>query len=554
MTKQAQQHIRSRWPLSLLIAWVCIVLIAMTLVAAFTLFNQQLVTSLEQAQSRRVENLALSVAQRPDVVQALNHQPSGSVRSDPALQAAIEALRQQAGMDFIVLMTPASQRLTHPDPDKIGHHFQGDDEAAALAGSVYTSRAAGTLGVSLRGFAPVKDQAQNIIGAVSVGVTMNRLTPLWDRHRTQLVLTLMLIGVVGAIVAMWFARTVKRQLLNMEPQDIAYLVQQRQAMLDAIQEGVLAVDAEGRLTMLNPAGRQLLSRLSRPLPEPGEWLFQRFPEFKRPRLQSEAGAQARDDGAFAYQTVTLDGVTLLVSYQSVLWHDETLGALFTFRDKDAVHLLAEELTGVHRYAEALRASTHEFKNKLHVIQGLLHLQDYATLNDYLQSVQDARLAPSEMLATQLHEPVLIGFLLGKQSEARERGVQFDLQVESQIPASSSPRAVHDLVTVVGNIIENAFEALLDQPSPHLVMTLAREDDALWLQCQDNGPGIDPDLLPHVLAKGVSAKGEGRGLGLSMVKARLDDVGGDISVYSTPGQGTLIEIMYPYWSEYDANEH
>lgn len=537
----------------------------MTLLAAFTLFNQQLMTSLEQAQSRRVENLALSVAQRSDVVQALTLMSStvaasdapassATVKADSALQATIDGLRQQTGVDFIVVMTPESQRLTHPDPSKIGHHFRGDDEGDALAGAVYTSRAAGTLGVSLRGFAPVRNQAHAVIGAVSVGVTMNRLTPLFDRHRTQLVLTLVLIGVAGAIVAMWFARTVKRQLLNMEPQDIAHLVQQRQAMLDAIQEGVLAVDAEGCLTLLNPAGRQLLSRLTRPLPEPGEWLFQRFPEFKGLHLKSTTESQADAVAPLSYQTVTLDGVTLLVSEQSIVWQGEALGALLTFRDKDAVHVLAEELTGVHRYAEALRASTHEFKNKLHVIQGLLHLRDYATLNDYLQSVQDARLAPSEALATQLHEPILTGFLLGKQSEARERGVQFDIQIETQIPASSSPRAVHDLVTVMGNMIENAFEALLDQPSPHLVMTLAREADALWLQCQDNGPGIEPDLLPHVLEKGVSAKGEDRGLGLSMVKARLDDVDGDISVYSTPGQGTLIEIMYPYWSESDGNEH
>lgn len=526
----------------------------MTLVAAFTLFNQQLVTSLEQAQSRRVENLALSVAQRPDVVQALAQQPSASVRPDPTLQVHIAELRRQTGVDFIVVMTPASLRLTHPDASEVGHHFRGGDEEAALAGDVYTSRAAGTLGVSLRGFAPVKNQAQKVIGAVSVGVTMNRLTPLLDRHRTQLVLTLILIGVAGAMVAMWFSRKVKRQLLNMEPQDIAHLVQQRQAMLEAIQEGVLAVDAENRLTLLNPSGRQLLSRLARPLPEPGERLFQRFPEFKRLRLRSEPVVQTPAGEPLSYQTVTLEDVTLLVSYQAVLWQGETLGALLTFRDKDAVHVMAEELTGVHRYAEALRASTHEFKNKLHVIQGLLHLQDYAALNDYLQGLQDTRLAPSEMLTTQLHEPVLAGFLLGKQSEARERDVQFDIQIENPIPAASSPRTVHDLVTVMGNVIENAFEALLDQPTPHLVITLAREGDALWVQCQDNGPGIAPDLLPHVLAKGVSAKGEDRGLGLSMVKARLDDVGGDISVYSTPGQGTLIEMMYPYWSEHDANEH
>ncbi|MCX2522712.1 ATP-binding protein [Larsenimonas rhizosphaerae] len=544
---------RRRWRLSGLIALVSIVLIGVTLAGAFWLFNGQLVESLEQAQGDRVGNLALTIAERPDVISALSDgEPQPLARDTPLspFQQRITTLRQALGVDFIVVMSQQAMRLTHPRRERIGHHFIGGDEVRALSlGEHYVSRAEGSLGISLRGFAPVIGPDGRQLGAVSVGVTMSRLTPLLDRNRWRLGFTLALIGAVGAYGALWLARTVKRRLLDMEPDDIAHVVQQRQAMLDAMQDGVLAVDAEGRVTLLNPAGRRLLSRLSRPLPSEGVLLDTHWPEL------ACSGGMTTDQGR-EHQTLQLDAMTLLISYRPILWRGHQEGALMTFRDKNDVHVLAEELTGVRRYAEALRASTHEFKNKIHVIHGLAHLGDLPALREYLKALADHRISQSSQLTGDVQEPALAGFLLGKQSEARERGVQFDIRIEQPIDIQRSPRVIHDLVTILGNIIDNAFEALdtVTDRSPMMVLTMDREGDSLSAHLQDNGPGIAPSMQSNIFARGVSTRGANRGLGLSLVQERLETAGGDLALYSTPGEGTLIEITYPYWSDDDAEKH
>ncbi|MCM2971970.1 ATP-binding protein [Larsenimonas suaedae] len=537
-----------RWRLSALIALVTTALIVTTLALAFWVFNTQLMASLERANGARVVNLAQAVALRKDVGLALKGPapvPVATGRPPSELQRTIDRLRATLDVDFIVVMTPASLRLTHPNRARIGHHFIGGDEVRALTrGESYVSYAKGTLGISLRGFSPVMDAQGNVIGAVSVGVTMSKLSPLLDRNRWELLATLGAIGALGVVIAVWFSRTVKRQLLNMEPRDIAHLVQEREAMLDAMQDGVLAMDSTGRVRRINPAGRRLLERLERAPLAAGDLLASRFPELSMLADNHLEGA---------HQTVQLDDMTLLATFSPILWKQERQGGLITFRDKNDVHVLAEELTGVRRYAEALRASTHEFKNKIHVIQGLVHLKDLPALERYVKEIMEHRVTPSNALGGQVQEPALAGFLLGKQSEARERAITLDLQVSARIDAQSHSRTVHDLVSILGNVLDNAFEALAETEAPQVCLLMDREGESLSIQVQDNGPGIDPAIADRLFERGVSGKGAHRGLGLSLVKERLDTAGGDIAVYSTPGEGTLIEMMYPYWSDDDVDE-
>ncbi len=243
-----------RLRLNTLISLLVAVMVVLALALALWLFNVQLQDTLEEGQASRVTNLAQSVAARTDVQRALAN-PDAEFSPDNPLQRDIDGLRQRLGVDFIVVMNPRALRLTHPEPARIGQAFRGDDEGPALAGETYASRADGSLGRSIRGFAPVLNDEGAVLGAVSVGVTLASLGELLKEHQRGVVLGVLALMLVTALGAHLLARYIKRVLLGLEPYEITWLVEERQAMLASVREGVLAVDDQARITLVNPRRR-----------------------------------------------------------------------------------------------------------------------------------------------------------------------------------------------------------------------------------------------------------------------------------------------------------
>ncbi|MCE3026740.1 ATP-binding protein [Salinicola sp. DM10] len=530
-------------------------MIVLTLGVAFLLFDYQLKENLERAQGERVMGLAAVLADRSDIRRALEATPivhdAGS-----ALRRHIEVLRERLGVDFITVMDRDHLRLTHPDPNEVGRHFRGGDEGPALAGESYVSRSEGTLGVSIRGFAPVRAADGQVIGAVATGVTLSRVGLLLAEKRQVVLLGTLLLMLVGGLGAWWLARYIKRILLGFEPHQISQWVQERQALLASLHEGVLAIDAGGELSLINPAARELLAPVGA-APATG--------------VPAATLAQLFGDGTPALnQRLTLNGRALIVNRVQIRAParprrrgrvvaaesgaesgakrvDETRsgGSVVTLRDRSEVNRLAEELTGVSRYAQALRASTHEFKNRLHVILGLVQLRDLGRLERYLHELDDTLIAPAAARVSGVKDPVLAGFLLAKGSEARERRIELEVELESDIPAAAEEEVCHLLVTIIGNLLENAFEAVAGRDERQVTLTLGLDAGALSLHVADSGCGMDAAQRGAVLEQGVSTKGEGRGYGLAMVRAHIDSRGGHLAIYSTPGRGTLVEVTLPY---------
>lgn len=525
--------------LNALISLLVAVMVVLSLGLALWLFNVQLRDTLEQAQASRVTNLAQLLADRPHVREALRaDRQAPPPTPDSALQAEIDTLRQRLGVDFIVIMNAQAVRLTHPDPARIGRRFRGDDEGAALAGASYASRSVGTLGTSIRGFAPVSNNSGQVIGAVAVGVTLDSLGMLLAENRQGVIVGVVLLMVVGALAARWLAHYIKRVLLGLEPYQITRLVEERQAMLASVHEGILAVDHEARITLANPAAHALLAQAGLGPPPLGCDVSAYLPQSGLPHVLA-SGHETLD------QELQINGQAWLVNHVPIRHQGVVIGAIATLRDKDEVSVLAEQLTGVRRYAEALRASTHEFKNKLHVLLGLAQMGDLTALRSYLGELAEHHVAPTTALVAGIGEPVLAGFLLGKQSEARERDITLDIDAESVIPAPRDPALVHVLVTVLGNLLENAFEAVAECATRRVMLTLSLDEALLCLHVQDTGVGIPDGLRSRIFEPGVSSKGERRGLGLAMIRAQLDARGGALSLYSEPGRGTLVEATLPY---------
>lgn len=537
----ARERVRIR--LGSLTAILAFAMIAASLGLAWWLFSSQLWATVQRTQAQRVENIARVLATTTEVRAALAADPI-VYSPDSALQRHIDALRAELGLDFIVVIDPRSIRLTHTDTARIGHHFRGDDEHRALAGVHYASVAEGTLGVSVRGFAPVTDTRGDVLGAVAVGVTQSRLMPLRAESRKELLLWLAAVLLLGGGGSAWLAARIKRRLMGMEPDDIARLVAERRAMLDAMHEGVIAVDEAQRVTLINPAAQALLAHAAAAPVSLGDRLTDVAGGLRAdPSNRSCSAGQATDI------VLTLGGRPFLGSYRPMANTHAKPGdassAVITFRDTRAVQALAEELTGVRRYAQALRATTHEFKNKLHVMLGLTQIGETDALEAYLRDLVDHRDAVSASIVEQLREPVLAGFLLAKQSEAREQGITLVLGADTIVPSAEHGADVHALVSIIGNLLENAFEAVAGRDAPTVDLQMALDGGILSLTVQDNGVGMDSATLDSSRRHGFSSKGTQRGVGLHLVSQQVDAVGGRLALYSTPGQGTLVEVEYPY---------
>ncbi|MGO0764140.1 ATP-binding protein, partial [Citrobacter freundii] len=236
---------------------------------------------------------------------------------------------------------------------------------------------------------------------------------------------------------------------------------------------------------------------------------------------------------------------LLINTVPVLSNGKIIGAISTFRDKTEVRKLMQRLDGMVNYADALRERSHEFMNKLHVILGLLHLKSYKQLENYILKTANNYQEEIGSLLGKIKSPVIAGFLLSKINRTSDLGHSLVISNESQLPENNNEDQVAVLITVLGNLIENALEALGQEPGGEISVSLHYRHG--WLHCEvnDDGPGIAPENIEHIFEKGVSSKGTERGVGLALVKQQVENVGGNISVESEPGIFTQFFVQLPW---------
>lgn len=560
--------------LSTLTSLLAASMVIVSLVVAAWLFSAQLERTQHDIQGQRIAALTQHIARLPEVRAALMASDSSTARPSAASPLAnnIERLRRENGVDFIVVMRPDGLRLSHPDPARIGQSFQGGDERQALAGATYLSESRGSLGESLRSFAPVTlpsiaDGKPAVIGAVAIGITLESLGRRLASEKRQLLLGLGVLMFFGTLGALGLARYLRRQLKGLEPVAIARLVEEHQAVLASLEEGIIVVDPAGRITLINAAAHGLLV----PPLALGEMLDDGLPGTGMTEQLAGQSVAVPD----AARRVSHGGQRLLVRCQLVRDGEQLMGGVLVLREHDRMQRLAEELTGVRRQAEALRASRHEFRNRLHVLSGLTYMGDLVGLREYLAVLVEHELPADTPAAEQIADPLLAGLLIGKHSEARERSIILTVELESaletegerthetnatpHLPVLESSLS-HDLVSVIGNLLDNAFEALeserggackdTQEAPPRVTLSLMLESSTapaevqLLISVADNGPGMPPALLERAREAGVSSRGEGRGLGLALVHDIVTTRGGEWHLYSLPGGGTLVELALP----------
>ncbi|MFJ9899732.1 ATP-binding protein [Streptomyces sp. NPDC091280] len=497
-------------------------------VLATGLFLAPLSKQLDHEAMRRALAIAETTAQNPQIAEGV--QNTRPTRNGP-VQREAELIRHATGAEYIVVMNRQWVRWSHPTPGEIGRRVS-TDPSDALAGKEVMEIDKGTLGRSARGKVPLYDADHRIIGAVSVGIA-------YDSVRARLLSAIPGLFAyaggalaVGALAAWLISRRVQRQTRDLAFSDISALLSEREAMLHGIREGVVALDRGGRIRLLNDEARRLLGI--------GDEAVGRSPD--------EALGEGRTTDVLAGRVTGTDLLT--VRGQRVLVANrmptDDGGAVATLRDRTELEQLGRELDSTHGLIDALRAQDHEHANRMHTLLGLLELEMYDDAAEFVGEVVGDHRVTAEQVTEKIQDPLLAALLVGKATVAAERGVALWVADRTRLPDRViDPRG---LVTVVGNLVDNALDAVAGTAHARVEVELRAEGRAIVLGVRDTGPGISADRRELVFTEGWSTKkppahGK-RGLGLSLVRRFAERQGGSATVDEADGGGAQFTVVLP----------
>ncbi|OIK10551.1 two-component system sensor histidine kinase DcuS [Bacillus sp. MUM 116] len=514
---------------------VCFVVVLAFLVTD-VLISYRISNQTEKNQADKATHIAKIVAQTPLVIDGLK-----GIVDEKEIQRFASQIRKSTQVEFIVVMDMNGIRKSHPNKTEIGKHFVGGDEQDVLKGQEHVSIAKGTMGVSLRSFIPVYDEKHKQVGAVAVGISLEKVNQAVEQSRNIILIGTVFGILVGIIGALFLARKIKKILFGLEPSEIAKILEERSTMLQSTREGMLAVDQEGRITLVNNEAIRLFHKAGIQDSPIGRKIDGYLPNS---RLTSvlKSGDPHYD------QEQDLGGATIITNRVPIIVKGKIVGAIATFREKTEIKQLAEQLTGVKLYAEALRTQSHEFMNKLHVISGLIHMKNFERVSSYITDLVDHQQTEVNFVVSRFKDPVLAGFLLGKLSYARENGSELTIDGEGIIPEPLRQETTHELVTILGNLIDNALDALKDSMIKSVNFRFDYYEGQLVFEIHDTGKGIPESAVDQLFIKGYSTNGQDRGIGLYLVKQSIESLNGTIEVISTEGKGTTFIVFMPYQSK------
>ncbi|WP_328784844.1 sensor histidine kinase [Streptomyces canus] len=505
-------------------------ILALTGAIGFVLFAFAQRGEIDRAYEQRALDIAQTTAAEPQIQQAVEYGGGGDV-----VQIVAERIRKASGASYVVVIDLHGIRHSHPDPALIGEPV--GDPIVVLDGRPHVGSDQGATGRSANGKAPLYGPSGKLVGEVSAGIPeRDVLGELW-RELPTFGLYAAIAVALGSAAAFLLARRLKRSTFGLELEEIAGLLQDREAMLHGIREGVIAFDPDGRITVVNDEARHLLglgtalgSRLEEVLPD------------GRLRRALDGTLTGTD------LNVLTDDHCLVVNRMPVTLHGRELGAVVTVRDRTELIGLLRELDSVRGLTDALRAQQHEFTNRMHTVAGLLDIGDLDAAYEYAVESAGADQALTESVRERIGNALLVGLIVAKTTVAAERGVRMVLSDDSAL--GEDPPHLRRLLTIVGNLLDNAIDAAAGGPPPaggrEVELSLVEAVDLVMVRVVDSGPGIPPGAAESIFEDGWSTRPDRgtarRGLGLALVHRLTQLHGGTITV--SEGPGAVFTVILP----------
>ena len=491
---------------------ILIISLALFLGIAGTLIN---IHFEKQKRDQNLRNVAEAIAQSPILTEQ---------QTDTAILAEyLDSLRDTLeDIDVISVVGSDYVRLYHSNHELINSTYDGtiprfDDDSEGY----YATNDSGPSGTQRRAYAAIYDEEGNYIGFVmAIMLMQNIYKETWQTALIFILITIVAI-LMELLISTELSSTIKKSLMGYEPDVFSAMYRIRDNILESLDEGIIAIDNEGRVQFVNGAADMILNQI-------------------------ENGLGYRIVGE-KFDNIQLGSETLLVERMPIKENEVTIGEVAILHDRAEYTKLMEDLTGTRYLVDSMRANNHDFTNKLHVIMGLIQMEMYEEAVSYIENITIVQRATISKIMNAVQEPSIAALLIGKIARASELNVKFVLRegchysnADMQLPSAL-------LVTVIGNLIENAFEAMNEKSGyevqKELLFGIYSRPGAVLITSDDTGIGISEKNLERIFENGFSTKGAGRGTGLYQVKEMVERYGGEITVESQEGIGSSFSISF-----------
>ena len=491
---------------------VLIISLALFLGIAGTLIN---IHFERQKRDQNLQNVAEAIAQSP----ILTEQQIDTI----ILTEYLDSLRDTLdNIDVISIVDSNLIRLYHSNHELINTSYDGtipkfNNESEGY----YAANDHGPSGTQRRAYAAIYDEDGNYIGFVMAIMLMQNIhKETWQTAFVFMLITIAAI-LMELLISTEMSSTIKRSLMGYEPDVFSAMYRIRDNILESLDEGIIAIDNEGSVQFVNSAAGSMLNQI-------------------------ENGLATKIVGK-KIDNVKLGSETLLVDRMPIKENEVCVGEIAILHDRAEYTKLMEDLTGARYLVDSMRANNHDFTNKLHVILGLIQMGMYEKAISYIENITIVQRSTISKIMNAVQEPAVAALLIGKTARASELNIRFVLRegcfysnADMQLPSEL-------LVTVIGNLIENAFEAMNDNMDcdvqKELIFGIYSRPGAVLITTDDTGVGISEENLQRIFENGFSTKGEGRGTGLYQVKEMVERYGGMISVESQEGVGSSFTVSF-----------
>ncbi|MBH0069591.1 MULTISPECIES: sensor histidine kinase [Pseudoalteromonas] len=478
--------------------------------------------------------VANSIATRTDVINALE------IKVDlAALNSQIETLTELTGADFIVVGDINALRIIHPDEHKIGKPMVGGDSQNALKGERYISVAHGSMGESIRGKVPVYNVNNEIIGLVSVGFLVQSINPLiLSRSAEILIWGLLLVG-LSIVAAVYIGQRVRNAIFGLQPDEIARLFSEQDAILNTVRSGIIALDPDGKVRKLNQRACEILDKPTS-IVHNNLSLEDLLPKHAKFLLRNQRRKIVGFELFAADKRLILSRFSLQVQGQAD-------GILLSMRPSDELEYLSQQLTKVQAFAELLRVQTHDYSNKLNLIGALVQMGKNEQAIEIIGQESQGSQAQIHNLLDRIQDPVLAGLLVGKYHKARELNVALELNPDSLLGVIARKEMLERVISILGNLIDNAIEAAVrasGSRSAKVRVTVDETSKTLLFDVEDTGFGLGSDHDVIFTPQYSSKSGAEHGIGLYLVKTNLDSCGGTLEIGESDLLGARLSVYIP----------
>jgi two-component system, CitB family, cit operon sensor histidine kinase CitA len=491
---------------------------------------------LYQEMSARAKIQAEEIALIPDLRKKVEE------KDIKAIHDFMHQIASHSDASFIVIGDNHGLHLFHSVfEDRTGKTLIGGDNDAVLHGKSITTIRKGGLGISLRSKAPIFNDAGQVVGIVSVGYLTSYLDTITVNKVVNILIAAVLLLIALFIFSWFFTRSIKKQIFSLEPREIGLLVRQQKAMMESIYEGVIAIDDNLRIEVINQAARKLLG-LSQPARE----------------LRGQLIGQVINPVAFFLPKTMLakdthdeicrfNDLTVIASRVRIMLEDSLQGWVITFRDRNEIDSLSAQLSQVKRYVDNLRIMRHEQLNRMTTLSGLLHMGRYEEAIGYIQAQSEHAQELLDFISARFSSPTLCGLLLGKAARAREKGVALSFDPACRMDNAFTSLSEAELISIIGNLLDNAIEATQRAPLPHqpVEVLIKLNERELIIEVADQGVGIHPAIRERIFERGITTKTHGdHGIGLYLIDSYVTQAGGCVEVADNMPRGAIFSLFIP----------